>query len=539
MSSSFIRGIDRQIWVLTRDAPNAHATGVSLACDLRNDDSRHPFIFQLVSNTVLNRYHTIQKAWNLVQSPALAGTYGAGAGALYAPSLGVVGTIGAGCTTSTIVTSTTLTSVGANMLANRGDSRGFYVRIIGYASGKTEERRIVGNTAGTTPTFTLDYPLSFTPAENDRYEILSGRVFMLGAGTVASNSWRSFEVATNTLSSGLSTTGLPATVNTDFSAIAFDEQYVPYDREPGEGFLVGTGTYDSVGASGYYTKNCLTATASAAGTLTGQASGGDAAVLENEYRNFQIRIVEDTSAPTAVGQRRVIASHTAGASPVYTLGTNWTVMPSANAKYVIEGSNLILLFSSGTGNTYTWNYADTVNNNGTNTINANAWSTAYFAVRGANMAAGCTTFPSYGIIPDAAKNARHSYVYSFRGGNTATLDLFDIAGGTTGAWTNAIVYDGGVNLNTGSCGKYAPGGNEGRFGYLNAYVASQVTQVYRFDVKHRTLNPVTPTDWLQAGTAAVGDRVATYAVENGNDVYSVILLLFHLSGVSAELVIQT
>ena len=71
-----------------------------------------------------------------------------------------------------------------------------------------------------------------------------------------------------------------------------------YDTDPGKGFF-----------------DVLTATATGATSITGTVAGADAAVLLNEYRNFQIRIVEDTVTPTAVGQRRNITSHTAGASP--------------------------------------------------------------------------------------------------------------------------------------------------------------------------------------------------------------------------------
>jgi hypothetical protein len=246
MTNAFKKVIDRQMWVQVMGTPNAHAAGMGFCSDLRNDVSRYPFVFQLTSNTVLNRFNIITKSWNLVVSPALAGTFGAGAGCVFAPSLGLTGSIGAGCTTTSIVTTTTLTAVGVNMLANRGGSGdyGFKIRIKGNAagsSGKTEERWIVGNTGGTTPTFILDSILSFTPANGDTYEILGGRVFMLGAGTTASGSWRSFEVAANTLTS-LSTTNLPATISTDFSAVALDELYVPNTMKPGEGFLKGAGT---------------------------------------------------------------------------------------------------------------------------------------------------------------------------------------------------------------------------------------------------------------------------------------------------------
>ena len=80
--------------------------------------------------------------------------------------------------------------------------------------------------------------------------------------------------------------------------------------------------------------------------------------------------MQDTTTPAAVGQRRIIASHTAGASPVYTLGTAWTTQPSSSAKYVIELPNLILVRSSATTSVYTYNYTDATINNGTNSITA-------------------------------------------------------------------------------------------------------------------------------------------------------------------------
>jgi len=534
MANNFKLVIDRQMWVQTYPSPNAHAAGASLAADLRNDLSRDPFIYQLVSATVLNRHNIITKGWNFIVSPALGGTFGAGAGCVFAPSCGLMGNIGTGCSPTSIVTSTVINAIGVNMLANRGGGTyGFRIRVIGSSaggSGKIEERWIIGNTGGTTPTILLDSALTFTPSNGDKYEILGGRIFMLSAGTTGATSWRSYEVAANLLASQ-GVTNLPATISTDFSAVALDEQYVPYDHKPGEGFVIGAVQYDGT------SKYCLVATASAAGTLTGQASGGDASVLANEYRNFQIRIVEDTAIPTAAGQRRIIASHTAGASPVYTLGTSWAVTPSATAKFVIEYPNLILLWSSATAVTYTFNYSGATINNGTNSINNDAWHVTYFGNRGGNMGAGCTSFCAFGIEPDAAKNARHSHVFSFR--SAAILDFLDIAGGTTGAWSNAIVYDGAVSITTGTCGKYAPADNEGRFGYMNIYVASAINQIYRFDVKNRVLSPFTPTDWIQAGTAAVGDRVATYAAIDGSDKYTVVFLLAHLSTITHELIVQT
>ena len=522
------------MWVQVAPTPNAHAAGQGMASDLRNDISRNPFVYQMITTAILNRFNIIEKGWQFAANPAISAV-GVGAGAVFAPSHGLNGAIAAGCTTSSITTSTVITAVGVNMLANRGGSGdyGFKIRIQGSSaggSGKTEERWIVGNTGGTTPTFTLDTPLSFTPAVGDAYEILSGRLFMLGSGALAAGSWRSFEVASNTLAS-LTNTNLPATVGTDFSAVALDEQYVPFDRKPGEGFI-GAATYN-----GGLLK-CIQATAAAAGTIT--ASGLDAALTANEYRNFQVRVVEDTTTPTAVGQHNQIASHTGGAAAVFTLGANWTVTPSATAKFVVEYPNLILLWSSATAVTYTYNYNPHTVANGTNTILTGAWHVTYFGNRGGNMGAGCTSFTSHGIEPDVARNARHSMIHSFRGGAVTTLDVLDIAGGTAGTWANAAVYDGAgsASFTTGSCGKYAPMDQEGRFGYLNAYVVSAVNQMFRYDVKNRVLSVITPTDWIQTGTAATGDRVATYAAIDGSDVYTVLMVMAHTATICQEMVVQ-
>jgi hypothetical protein len=536
MANTFKKVIDRMMWVQVAASPNAHAAGTSLCADMRNDVSRNPFVYNLVSNAILNRYNIVTKSWQLaIANPLTAGTFGAGAASAFVPSFAAVGTLGAGNTTTSVVLSTALpAAVGVNMLANRGGSGdyGFKIRIIDTTAGKIEERFIVGNTAGTTPTLTLDNAFTFTPANGARYELLSGRVFMLGAGTVAAGVFRSFEVGCNALAS-LTTTNLPATISADSAMLVMDEQYVPYNCVPGEGMIKGGFTYDN----NVVERKALTATAAGASTLTGQSTGGDAVVAANEYRNFQIRIVQDTTTPAAVGQRRIIASHTAGASPVYTLGTAWTTQPSSSAKYVIEQPNLLVLRTSAVATVYTYNYTDAAINNGTNSIAANAWSTTYFANAPATSGGGTIWVPSFGIQPDAARNARHSFNYSFRGNATTLMDVLDIAGGTTGAWTNSAVYDGSVlALGNGTTSAYAPYGQEGRFAYINLYTASAVSQIFRFDAKNRVLSPYTPTDFLQSGTAAVGGRVAAYAAIDGNDRYDVVLLQSHLSTVAQELI---
>jgi len=533
MANQFKKVIDRPMWIPVAPAPNGHGAGTCLCSDLRSDISRNPFVYDLLSTATLNRFNITTKSSALAVNPGLGGTFGIGAATVFAPSQGLKGTITTGATTTSIPTSTVITAVGANMLANRGGSGdyGFKIRIIGRAAGKVEERFIVANTAGTTPTFILDNALTFTPANGDLYEILAGRVFMLSAGAIVATSFRSFEVASNTLANG-GTAGLP-TPATDSAIVALDEQYTPYNHNPSEGFIKGTFEYDN----NLVSRKALAATATTANTITGQASGGDSGVLANEYRNFQIRIVQDTTNPTAINQRAYIASHTAGASPVYTLGANWTVQPSSTAKYVIEYPNLLVLRTAANTTTYTYNYNDTAYNNGTTNLAANTWSTTLFGTAPAANAAGNIWCPAYGIQPDTQKNARHSHLFFFRG-SAVTLDLLDIAGGTTGLWTGAVVYDGNTTtMGGGTSVAYSPFGGEGRFSYINAYSASAINQIFRFDAKNRVLSPYTPTDDIQAGTAAVGNRMAAYVAIDGTDLYDVVLLKSHLSTKMQELIV--
>lgn len=532
MPNLFKRVIDRMIWAQVAPVPNAHAAGSCIASDLRNDVSRHPYAFQLISNAILNRYNIISKGSQVISTtPFTAGTFAAGTTAAFVPSFAAVGTIAAGATTTTFTLTTALpTAVATNGLANRGANAepGYKIRIIDTTAGKTEERYIVGNTSGTTPTIRVDSAFTFTPSTGARYELLSGRLFMVNAGTTAAGTFRTYEPATATLASR-TTTNLPVTVATDSAFLVLDELYTPFDCAPGEGMIKGTTLYDA-------NLNSLVATSSAASTITGQASAGDSAVTANEYRNFQIRIVGDATTPASVGQRRIIASHTAGPSAVYTLGTAWATQPSATARFVIEQPNLLVLRSSASTTTFAYNYTDATINNGTNSIAADAWSTTYFAVGPAVNAAGNLWLPSFGIQPDVARNARHSFNYFWRG-SAVTLDLFDIAGSITGTWTGAITYDGILNsFVTGTTGTYAPFSDEGRYGYINIYVASALNQIYRFDVKNRILAPYVPTDFIQTGTATQGSRMAAYVAIDGTDKYSIVFLQSHLSTVTQELI---
>jgi len=468
-----------------------------MSCDFRNNEDRHPYLYLMNSSGNFMCYNTKNDGWQVL---AVAGLAAQVTSSFFMSAWGPRGTITTTGSNNSFTLSTVLpATVGRNQLANRGDGIGFKVRIIGSnagSSGKTEERYIIANTGETTaPTIIVDNPFSFIPATGDKYEILSGRIYFIGQSNAA-GSFKYYDVATNSFSGNLSTTNIPANF-TEANLVGLDELLVPYDRNPGEGFF-GT----------------LTATASGATSLTGQAIGGDAIVVANQYRNFQIRIVQDTAIPTAAGQRRNITSHTAGASPIYTVPA-WSVTPSVNAQYVIEnnGDRMILWTTVGL-------------NTNTYTISTGVWDVAgtIFANRAAGIGAGFFSNQAFSIEVDTASppNVRNSYIYSFRAGSSSTLDIFDIAGAATGTWILNTTYGNAANpgssslFQSGSNSTLDPATNQGRYMYINRGAAGSgpySTVFVRFDMKNQMLEPFTNLRFpLSTVATSNSQKIMAYSV---------------------------
>jgi len=278
---------------------------------------------------------------------------------------------------------------------------------------------------------------------------------MISAGVVTAGMFKYFDVATNTFSGNLSTTNL-ATISTDSQMICLDELHNPTNRNMYEGF-VGKITASASGA------NTITAT-----LVPTVALGGG--VEANQFRNFQVRIVEDTVNVTAVGQRFIIASHTSGTTPVFTMYTNWTVTPSSSAKFVIEYPNEILFQIN---NTSTYTYAPYIVRNNATPQAADSWSATRYTTRSTASGVGMMNFVPFGIpfgdtTVDPLLTHRPSKIICFRGNNTTALDILDIAGGVNGAWTNTAPYNGiATAFTTGSCIAYDPIGEDGKFAYIS------------------------------------------------------------------------
>ena len=484
---SFKDIIDIPLWRMESPVLATSGAGMALANDMRNDSSRHPYIYLLRSATALDFFDPTTGDWGALASPALAGVFGAGACAVFHPSQGPRGTIAAGASTTRITLTTALpAAVGVNQLANRGDGVGFRVRIIDNVaggSGKTEEKLVIANTSGTTPALTLDSALSFTPSTAATYEFLSGRVFLLSSGLLAAGAFKYYDVLTNSYSGSLSITNLPATMSTDSTIVALSELYVSNDRAIGAGLVNGSSTYNAA------TVNCIVATASSGTTITGSGMPSD--LQANEYANFQLRIVEDATTPASVGQRRRITSHTGGATSVFTVPT-FTTTPSSTAKFVIElDDDKLILRTTAVATTYTYN------------ITSNAWDTTTFAASGSAVGAGCVMALPFGCTRDTTNNFRHSHLTCFRGGGAASVDVLDIA---TNTWSNAVTYgNSGQTFTTGTCGTYEPATLSGRFLHLNI---NGTQRFARYDMRNRILDAGAYLRYTQ-GAALVGGKMAT------------------------------
>jgi hypothetical protein len=412
---------------------------------------------------------------------------------------GVVTSVSSACGTNYKVTlggNTAATPTGAgtlsypaNCLAGRGDGTGYLIRFFGNSAGGggcTSIHEVVANTAGTTPT---------ALAIGDAYEIVSGSLMCLGGGAVTAKDARYYNCIPQDPENvpGATPGQKPLASGTDSALVCLDENLAPLDRNPFDGFL-----------------GVLTSTASGAATITGQAANagndGDANVVADEYKNFQIVITKDVTNPRAVSQRRLITAHTAGASPQYTVAA-WTFQPTAGAEFVITYPNWWLWQPQGTTALYVMR--ETPYSYG----GLSTWTTP-FGVRGGNAGAGMTLLLTSGMIQDNSilpadaatlRPNRYSHVHSHRGGGVV-FDLIDIAALTITATT---VNGAAVTLAAGASYAQDLYSNGGKFTYVSLGAAC-----YVWNLNSRDWLPwVIPPNAL--GTLVQGNRMGAYTYYDG------------------------
>jgi hypothetical protein len=460
------KGLNLKRWEPVQYALAASAAGSCIASSY----NLYQRALYLTNSTTAYLYAPEEDGFITLASPALAGTFGAGAAVIagnvsIGSSTALAGLTATGGTTTTIITNQTISI----------DLRGYSVHILsGPNAGVTLP--IVSNTVGASSTITVAAQGSAFSASTV-YRLLTPVWYVVGAGTLAAGSFRKYDLATNTWTT-LSQTGLPATIATD-------------------GALVSTPSWQG---SSYLAFATGTATAGAASTLTNSAKTW----ATNQWANYQVRITSGTGA----GQIRTIASNT---STVLTVGSAWTTTPDATSVYSIEGNDDNIYYLGNNAVTL-YRYS----------ISANTWTTlSPTAARAAAPVAGMSANWVWNVADSdwtTESSIRNgSRIYSFRG-TGSVLDYYDIAANT---WVSGITYSPGAEtFTTGS--KYVYYGNF-------IYIQKDATlRWYRYNLATSEM-----TGWTTinntSGTAVVGNTAYIYLYVDGATVIPYVYFLFNTS----------
>jgi hypothetical protein len=459
--------LDVKRWEFMAPAPNSTQAGAFIV------SSRHFRQQQMFvrGNTDATIYNPSEDGWITIPSPALAGTFGAGASGT-AGGWSTGSTVGAASLTATAGTTSTITT---NQNFQR-DLRGYKVHILsGPNNGLVLD--IVRNTLGASSVITVATQASAFTASTV-YRLLTPRYYVVGAGTLAAASFRVYDYATNTWTT-LSQTGLPASLATDGKLIATPSII------DGDFKIFATGTATS-------------------GTGTTLVQTGKTWTA-SQWINSQVRITGGTGA----GQIRTITANTADTLTVAT----WTTNPDATSIYTIEGNDNFLYYIG--NNAVTMYRYD---------ITANTWSTLSPGVaRGAAPTTGMSGHWVHSATEtdwtseSAIQNGR--YIYSFRGAAGALLDRYDIA---ANSWA-AVTYSPAVEtFTTGT--KYVLHG-----GIL--YIQKEATgRWFAFDIARAEMFPWGTMLYPQ-GAAVLGDTAFDAVYKDGATEINYVYMLLNTSSV--------
>ena len=445
-TTSLKKTLDLKMWQAVAPAPVTNAANMLTAESMGPDQLN----YYITSTTAVYVYDPNEDAWGLLPSAPL-GTFAAGVAAKWHPA-GPSGTAAAGSTSTTL--NTTQTILG-DLTARNGLN--FKVRITG-GTGAGQERLIASATFGTNSTITVTSAWSVTPDATSTYVLYTGRLYVMGGGTLVAGSFKYWDHATQAWSGNLSITGLPATFGTDGRMVC------PNSITSGVQF---TGT----------------ATGGSATTLVN--SGKSWAV--NQFANWQVRI----TAGTGAGGIRLITSNT---STTLTIASGTAL--DATSQYVIEpADDYIYLMGNNAVTLYRYQ------------ISTTTWSTLTpGAARAAAPGASLSAVWVHGVTQadwtseSAVRNGNR--IYSFRGGASNVLDYYDIAANT---WVSGVAYGRQNEVFSSGSGYTYDGGN-----YIYAYLAqaaSGLTRLLRLDLRAPTLEGVSTLVFPAPAAATLGDKI--------------------------------
>lgn len=452
--------LDLKRWEQLSPSPTASASG-SLIISSRHFRQQQLFIPNTTNSFI---YNPSEDGWVTVPGSGLPAAVGAGlSGAASAFSVGTA--TGAVSLTATAGTTSTITT---NQTLAR-DLRGYKIHIIGGPNAGSV-LDIVSNTIGTNAVITVATQASAFSASTV-YRLLTPTWYVGGNSSTAAGSFRKYDFATNTWTT---LANMPISFGTDAKLV----------------------TTPSIVDGAF--KSFATGTATSATTTTLVQTGKT--WQASQWINSQVRI----TAGTGAGQIRTITANTADTLTVAT----WTTTPDATSQYAIEGNdNFMYLLGNSAVTMYRYD------------IGANTWSTLSPAA--ARAAAPGTGMSAHWIhsAPESDWNNESlilngRYIYSFRGGATADLHRYDIAGNT---WATITYSPSSETFTTGT--KYALHG-----GIL--YIQRDATnRWFAYDVVRSELFPWTTMPVVQ-GTAIVGDTAFDAIYEDGaTEIFYVYMLL--------------
>lgn len=470
--------LHRKAWESCTNSPAATAAGAFAVSD-KFDLTNGARAFLVANASSIWMYEGNEDAWCQLPNSGATGAFAAGACGEYR-GLGAMG--GVFTQTATAGSTTTITT-NRTIVRSLAGSR---IRVIAGA-GVGYDGTVDRNTLSTNAVITVTPASGVAFDATTQYQIFSGSLWFFNSGTAAVG-FSVYDVATNAWTAR-SVTGIPAAWGTDAKLIS----------------TIGAVSAVATGTSTAGTSTTLTNSAKAWGT--------------NMWANYQVRI----TGGTGEGQIRPIASNT---GTVLTVASAWTVTPDATSVYSIEG-NYDSFYLLGNNAVAMYRY----------TVSTNTWATlAPTAARAGAAAAGCTsnwiesapgwdneTLVAHYSNTLFKQNGR--YIYSFRGGATSTLDVYDIAANT---WISNVLYGNQQEtFTTGSSAADIEGG---------IYITKEATgRVFVLEVNKNRLLPVATntTQVALGGTAVAGDKLFFLPYEDGPTSIHYMYMLRH-SG--AELV---
>ena len=361
--------VNRKSWQYMNPAPTATAAWSFVVTDLSGASWNALYV---QNATVHYGYSFTQDSWLQIPSLALAWTFGAWACGTYTPSSN---TYTATWWSTTTITTTSLISwlaIGATLRMMTGTVANLWL-----------ERTVlnVSNTAWVV-TITLSSALPSAVVNTDTFIMNTWRFWVMNAGTITAWIFKSFDIATWTVTS-LWTTNLPATWATDWRIVATPSNY----------------SFAS-----------WTATSWGANTITNSAKTWTV----NQFTNMQVRITWGTW----IWQIRTIASNTATA---ITTTANWTTNPDATSTYSVEWNEDTLYLL---GNNSVTMYKYSISGNTWSVLSpwvARSWAPVAWMSANWVWKTWDLTWGNESVLLD------WKYIYSFRWGSS-TLDRYDIAG---------------------------------------------------------------------------------------------------------------